>query len=148
MEYLTLMINLCLQDTFPQFAPNKVWWCQYLRLQLELTCHGAHDLRYFTACTVKHCVKLRVDSRYRRQHSTAIVSGIVPITELCEQVADLRIQTLFYEPQANCSIPGMRAPDTQLLCSQKFLQIHLVPLCLAYLVLWHLAMSFCEICMV
>ena len=56
---------------------------------------------------VKHCVKIRSDSKYRRKHNTAIVTGLIPIKELTSQVPELRIQTLFWEGSQHASFSGI-----------------------------------------
>ena len=56
---------------------------------------------------VKHCVKIRSDSKYRRKYNTAIVTGLIPIKELTSQVPDLRIQTLFWEGSQHTAFSGI-----------------------------------------
>lgn len=56
---------------------------------------------------VKHCVKIRSDSKYRREYNTAIVTGLIPIKELSSQVPDLRIQTLFWEGSQHTAFSGI-----------------------------------------
>ena len=61
-----------------------------------------------SAGAVKHCSKLRTNSKYRQEEQAALLPGVIPILELRRDIPDLPIKTLLWSGAHNIIPEGNR----------------------------------------
>ena len=81
---------------------------RHITLQSRLTCFLDvwNDLSHDA---VKHCGKLRTNTKYRQEEGSALLAGIVPILELKKECSALDIRTLLWSGSPNALPAGQKS---------------------------------------